>query len=94
MFYMGQYVEWTSQASGTTSQKTGKIVFVVAPGEKPPKVFKSLYRNRGVQDVRARDEESYVVFANDRHYWPRVSALALKEDDLVNDDSQLEDEEW
>lgn len=80
MLYRGQEVEWTSQASGKTLPKRGKIVEVVEPGQKPSNQYRSLYRNRGVQTVSPRTEISYVVEVvgkrgGRKHYWPRVNAL-------------------
>ena len=75
LFSLDQRVEWVSQASGVTSQKTGRIVQIVPPGQKPFERFTNLYRNRGVQTVNVRKHESYVVDVGGRFYWPRVSAL-------------------
>ncbi len=82
MFYVGQELEWTSQASGRTIPKRGKIVQVVGAGQKPNSEYRSLYRNRGVQTVAAREETSYVVEVvgkrgGKKHYWPRVSAVTV-----------------
>lgn len=88
-FSMGQTVEWTSQAAGTTLHKQGTIVEVVPVGKKPNQRFKSLYRNNGVQGVSARKDLSYVVEVDGKHYWPRVSGLRLVDTEQVN---EVEDE--
>jgi hypothetical protein len=64
---VGDEVTWTSQAGGVTKTKTGKVVHIVPPGEKPTDV-----REPGMR----RDHESYIVRALGRRYWPRVSHLA------------------
>lgn len=69
-------VKWVSQAKGHVREKSGVIVQVVPPGERPDKErFPDLYRGGGIGF--ARDHESYVVKVDKKHYWPRVSALQL-----------------
>lgn len=65
----GATVTWTS--SGKT--KTGEIVAVVPVGEHPKNDFKPKVDISGAP----RDHTSYVVKADGKHYWPRVSLLNL-----------------
>ncbi len=86
MFKLGDVVKWKSQANASWLRKTGTITEVVAPGSLPSRErFKTLYTSGGVGSTR--NHESYVVilFAGKRGatlktYWPRVSALKMKED--------------
>jgi len=100
-FVAGQEVEWRSQAAGSVVYKRGIIVQVVAPGKKPSRLYSSLYRSNGVQTVRARKTESYVVedqfgLGSRQFYWPRVSNLrAIKlyrASDATDAESDVSDE--
>ena len=87
-FQLGQRVLWTSSANGTTKEKRGEIVAVIAPRQAPYQHeiyggdfharYKSLVDSRSL----TRKEESYLIAvpgktkrARPRLYWPRVSAL-------------------
>ena len=79
-FKVGDRVEWTSQAGGSTRTKRGAVVEVVKRGEAPAPISKN--RNPGMP----RDHESYLVRVKGSGlYWPRVKALrpadATKGDD-------------
>jgi hypothetical protein len=87
-FKIGQTVEWTSQANGTTKTKRGEIVAILPERECPRmlEIFGADYhsRYRSLVDARSlsRHEESYIVAVpgktkrvRPRLYWPRVSAL-------------------
>lgn len=66
--FVGQVVDWTS--NGTP--KRGTIGHVVPAGKVPAEV------GAKVKDANSlRDHESYVVLADGRTYWPRVSLLKL-----------------
>lgn len=65
---IGQIVTWTS----SNLEKTGKIVAVVQPGDHPSADLKPK-----VKPGAARDHVSYVVKADGKHYWPRVSLLSV-----------------
>ena len=75
MFNVGDKVEWTSQAAGTTRVKVGEVLEVVPPWTNP--------RTRLREPRFWRDHVSYVVRAvalgrksgRASNYWPRVSAL-------------------
>ena len=80
-FKNGDKVRWTSQSSGTKSEKVGTVVAVVKPNEIPPVTTTagecmavSMYGGGAV-----RGHESYLVLVIEgnrrRIYWPRVSAL-------------------
>ena len=78
-FSLGSKVSWSSQARGSRTTKVGEVVEVVPPGGHPDREkFPQLHSGAGVG--LPRDHESYVVIANRRYYWPRVSAL----EDLTN----------
>lgn len=66
---IGQTVTWTS----SNLKKTGEIVAVVPAGERPKNDFTPKVDVSGGH----RDHISYVVRANGKHYWPRVSLLNL-----------------
>ena len=66
---IGQTVTWTS----SNLEKTGEIVAVVPAGERPSTDLTPKVKDPGVP----RDHESYVVKANGKHYWPRVSLLSI-----------------
>jgi len=83
-FQIGAAVHWASQSSGTTKEKTGRILAVVPAGKRPDRVqFLSLYKGAGVG--LSRDHVSYVVGvevgktlgSSVRYYWPRVASLEL-----------------
>lgn len=64
---MGQMVTWTS----SNLTKTGEIVAIVPAGERPKNDFTPKVDVSGAP----RDHISYVVRANGKHYWPRVSLM-------------------
>lgn len=77
-FKVGDRVVWSSQSAGVTKTKSGVVVLVIAPGDRP----------RGIRGAGSpREHESYVVSAkteNDgdkktrgktRRYWPLVKYL-------------------
>jgi len=64
---VGDRVTWTSQSAGTVKTKTGEVVRVLQPGERPG------WKNQGA----SRDHVSYVVRVGRRLYWPRVSQLQV-----------------
>lgn len=66
---IGQTVTWTS----SNLEKTGEIIAVVPAGELPKNDFTPKVDISGAP----RDHESYVVKANGKHYWPRVSLLSI-----------------
>lgn len=78
---VGTQVEWSSQSKGHVTTKTGVIVDVIAPNQKPSDLkWPSLYkRNLG----QARKGISYVVLvappagsaAQPKYYWPLTTAL-------------------
>lgn len=82
-FKIGDTVRWVSQAGGSTKDKTGEIVAIVEPGDRPSRVrFAEMHTGAGVG--RGRKVISYVVKVGNKHYWPRTSALqpADGQDDL------------
>lgn len=68
----GTCVRWTSGARGSATEKTGIVVRVLAPGERPKG---GEIREPGL----ARDHESYLVRVGNRLYWPRVKGLEVTE---------------
>jgi hypothetical protein len=76
---IGDKVEWTSQAGSHHKTKTGVIVEVVAPGQRPNRErFETLYRGSGCG--WGRKTESYVVNTGHparapKYYWPVQSLL-------------------
>ena len=75
-FGLGDTVIWSSQAQGSRTTKTGKIIKIVPAGEMPVRFAAST--------ALPRATESYIVSVapvkgNGAHkmYWPRTSALAL-----------------
>ena len=66
---IGQTVTWTS----SNLEKTGEIVAVVPAGEHPSTDLTPKVKEPGAP----RDHDSYVVKANGKHYWPRVSMLSI-----------------
>ncbi len=74
MFKVGSKVKWTSQSSGYTKEKTGVVVSILQPNEMPNRDrFLSLYKSGcGC----ARKHTSYIVFANNKYYWPLVKYLS------------------
>ncbi len=73
-YVIGDAVEWSSQAQGITKRKSGVVVSVVPPEQRPDRMqFDDLYRGPGCG--YGRPHESYVVRVGNKHYWPRVSAL-------------------
>lgn len=76
-FKLGDIVTWTSQAAGIARTKTGQIVEVVPPGERPNRErFVSLYKNSGVGSPRPA--VSYVVMVGRKAYWPLANKLATQ----------------
>jgi hypothetical protein len=74
MFKVGDTVEWTSQAQGSTTKKRGVVAEVVAKEQRPDRIkFASLYKHSGCG--WGRDHESYVVMVGNKPYWPRANAL-------------------
>ena len=75
MFKLYDRVTWTSQSRGTTTSKTGMIVEVLPPGDRPDEDrFPRLYRGAGCG--MSRRHESYVVRTDEgKIYWPVVSKL-------------------
>ena len=76
---IGDKVTWTSQAGGHTKTKIGYIVHIV-PADTWPSMddprFRELDRKNRYYTV-PRNHESYVVEANCKYYFPRVSGLKL-----------------
>lgn len=74
MFKVGDTVEWTSQAQGSTTKKRGVVAEVVEKGKRPNRIrFVALYKSSGCG--LGRDHESYVVMVGNKPYWPRANAL-------------------
>lgn len=74
MLKLNEEVTWTSQAAGSVKTKVGVVVQVVAAGQLPDRDrFARLYTGPGIG--APRKEESYVVKAGGRLYWPRPNAL-------------------
>ena len=74
MFKVGDSVEWSSQAQGSTKTKRGVVSEVVKAGDRPSRMlFPTLYKNAGCG--YGRDHESYVVLVGKKPYWPRAAAL-------------------
>lgn len=86
-FSVGQTVQWTSSASGSTKTKRGTVVAVVPADKRGLRVRDLLgdellgYSINGLDCILYRKHESYVVAVTDkpgcmpRLYWPRTSAL-------------------
>lgn len=75
-FNPGDRVTWTSQAGGIAKTKTGDVVVVVGPNEAPNVVLRAMgVRGKVDGPGGTRDHDSYIVRANGRLYWPRVSLL-------------------
>jgi hypothetical protein len=75
-FAKGVTVRWRSQSAGTWKEKTGEIVAVVGAREFPNHVLPMEgVRGKILNPGMPRDHRSYVVRADGRLYWPRVSAL-------------------
>lgn len=70
-FKIGDTVEWTSQSHGYEKTKRGKIYCVI-----PENAEVSMYASLRMPGL-PRNHESYVVNADGKLYWPRVSALKL-----------------
>ena len=68
-FQVGTTVTWTS----SNLEKMGEIVAIVPAGEHPSADLTPKVKDPGAP----RDHESYVVRANGKHYWPRVSLLSI-----------------
>ena len=66
---IGETVTWTS----SNLEKTGEIVAVVPAGQHPSTDLTPKVKEPGAP----RDHDSYVVKANGKHYWPRVSLLSI-----------------
>lgn len=66
---VGQTVTWTS----SNLEKTGEIVAVVPAGQHPSTDLTPKVKEPGAP----RDHDSYVVKANGKHYWQRVSLLSI-----------------
>lgn len=66
---IGQTVTWTS----SNLEKTGEIVAVVPAGERLSTDLTPKVKEPGAP----RDHDSYVVKADGKHYWPRVSLLSI-----------------
>lgn len=76
-FKIGDMVQWSSQAQGSTAKKVGEVVEVVTTGQRPDRErFEKLYRNSGCG--YGRPERSYVVMVGNKPYWPRTSLLSLQ----------------
>lgn len=79
MFKVGDTVEWSSQAWGSTTTKRGVVAEVVKAGCRPNRMmFITLYKHGGCG--LGRDHESYVVLVGKKPYWPRVAALRSVKD--------------
>ena len=91
-FEIGDVVTWASQANGSRTQKTGKIFYVVKPGERMNETKARTALVGQFSDVVVwvtdfeglpRKEQSYLVVVPGtgrrlpRGYWPRTSALRL-----------------
>jgi len=81
---IGDKVEWSSQAQGSSTKKEGIICAIIPPRTNPRKIIKGKDANlRRMFDGWDRDGESYIVKVipgkTDRSkpvlYWPRVSGL-------------------
>lgn len=73
-FQIGQAVTWSSQANGNIKIKAGVVAQVVGPDERPDRErFPSLYSSSGCG--LSRKAISYVIVADERAYWPRVTGL-------------------
>lgn len=66
---IGETVTWTS----SNLEKTGEIVAVVPAGQHPSTDLTPKVKEPGAP----RDHDSYVVKANGKHYWPRVTLLSI-----------------
>lgn len=95
-FRVGDLVTWTSQSSGSTMTKTGRIVVVLGPDSDPlwnpecnPKKHAATARYGG---GIPRNHESYVVLVEKGRrrilYWPRVSQLRLVEESRNREQEQ------
>lgn len=71
---LNDVVTWSSSGGGVTTQKTGSVVAVLAPGQLPDKSFGINVR----PTVKGRNHESYVIkVKNDKFYWPLVQRLKV-----------------
>ena len=74
MFKVGDVVEWSSQAQGSTTTKRGVVAEVVGVDRRPDRMlFPALYKHSGCG--YGRDHESYVVLVGKKPYWPRAGSL-------------------
>ena len=76
VFAQGQEVVWKSQSAGYTKVKVGKVVALVDRDVEPNRALaaagaRGTIKNPGM----VRDHLSYVIRADGRLYWPRVSHL-------------------
>lgn len=88
-FKVGDAVQWTSSAQGSTTSKTGVVVAVIPGGKKSADAVRTQVRQREKTHTSAfgygnnRDHESYLVAvpqgttgrAKPKLYWPVVSKL-------------------
>jgi len=91
-FKVGDRVKWTSQSGGFTRTKTGEIICVVHPGERPCGWARRCFTDdfahlteRGFSPSKlgggfSRKHESYLVAVGAKLYWPRVKHLRLIND--------------
>lgn len=85
-FSLGDEVQWSSQASGRTKEKRGKIVMVVEPGVLPVQQANALGGSLQFDASSSRYHESYIVAVKrgsnrkDYLYWPHVKKLSLSQE--------------
>ena len=75
-FELGDWVTWKSQAQGYEKSKTGLIVQVIAPHERPlPKQIIGAGWGRNHESYLVRVDPKPGSKAKPKFYWPRVSLL-------------------
>lgn len=74
MYKLGQFVSWTSQASGTEKTKVGIVACVVPPNVS---IADLAYTQLAKRSGGARSEVSYIVISEGKEYWPVVSKLSI-----------------
>lgn len=82
---IGDKVQWTSQAGGYETTKTGEVVFAIPSGHRVRYYANQLPRDwdySPLDGTTLRSHESFLVLvrpqkgkAKPRLYWPRVSGL-------------------
>ena len=92
VFEVGDKVKWSSQASGQTYTRYGRIVAVVPPLMFPGLIYNRLperdqYCKLDLKEGRLRDDRSYIVIVDQpgnrkaKPYWPLVSNLLPLEEE-------------